>query len=288
MNLSHSSDIQISDYDLLRKFYGRDLGGEQYFNWKHREDTPLNGNKRVIRSDVYGEKIGLIFSTQYHFSYNHNPLTINLIGDLGVDDRIKSSVLVKRLLLSAHCFKADASLCFSDDRKIAIYSTIFQRNLNTSNQIIAYDDTVIKTRCTNEEFTLCSLDNIDFNKFKNNFGRIKDGSYISYLKKHPCYHDIFAIQHNNQFAIFGKKTDFIELLDISDTSDSHFYWAIRASSYFHSCCKILLPRSLSLAICHETGVLQEKKPLNLMVSWYASASQRLDTDNTWICRLDRR
>lgn len=288
MHLSHSSDIQTSDYDLLRKFYGRDLGGVQYFNWKHREDSPLNGNKRVIRCDEDGEKIGLIFSTQYHFYYNNSSIMISLIGDFGVDDRIKSSVLVKRLLLSAHCFKADASLCFSDDRKIAIYSDIFQRNLMTSNQIIAYDETVIQTRYVNENFTHCPLKNIDFTKFKNNFGRIKDSNYLSYLNKHPNYHDIFAIQYKNYFAIFGRAASFIELLDISGTSDSHFYWAIRASSHFHSCCKILLPRSISLAICHETGIIQEKKPLNLLVSWYASANQILDANNTWVCRLDRR
>lgn len=288
MDFYHSSRIACSDYYLLRNFYGRDLGGERYFEWKHRKDTALNNKKRVIYCEDNGEKIGIIFTTQYQFSSNHGSLTVNLIGDLGVNDSIKSPSLVKNLLLSAHCFESDASLCFSDDRKIAIYDAIFKRNLNTINQNIAYEDVTIKTFSTDQAYTTCPLDKVDFQNFRNHLGRSKDKNYLSYLEKHPCYRDVLAIQNTQFTAILGVTDDFVEVLDISGTSNEHFLWAIRASNAFHEVCKILLPRSRTALLCHATGELLETKPLNLMVSWYTEAKYTFDTDNTWICRLDRR
>lgn len=288
MDFYHSSHIECSDYYLLRNFYGRDLGGKKYFEWKHREDVPLDNKKRVTYCEYKGEKIGLIFTTQYHFSSGHGPITINMIGDLGVNDSIKSPGLVKNLLLYAHCFKSDASLCFSDDRKIAIYSAIFRRNLNTINQVISYEEVLIKTQETGKAPAVCTLNEVDFTCFSNHLGRNKDDSYLAYMETHPAYLDILAIKYESFTAILGVTADFVEVLDISGTSDEHFIWAIRASHSFHANCKILLPRSRVSVLCNAVGELLEIKPLNLMVSWYAEPKCVFDQDNTWICRLDRR
>lgn len=288
MDFYHTSHIEYSDYYLLRNFYGRDLGGESYFDWKHRKDSPLDNKKRVTYCESDGEKIGLIFTTQYHFSSNQGSLKVNLIGDLGVNDSIKSPALVKNLLLSAHCFESDASLCFSDDRKISIYNAIFKRHLNTINQVVSYDEVEIKTIPAVKMFTTLPLNKINFICFNNYLGRRKDSSYLEYLQKHPCYLDVLAIQNNDFTAILGITEDFVEVLDISGTSNAHFIWAIRSSHYFHARCKILLPRTRRAEICHAAGELLVTKPLNLMVSWYTAPKFVFDADNTWICRLDRR
>lgn len=291
MTITLQPTIKNNDYWLLCRFYQRNLGGESYFTWKHIEDiydNKINPIKKVFHYKEDGKVLGIIISTQYNYLHNEKKLTVNVIGDLGVANEAESMLAVKKLLISSHCQNVDASICFSDDRKIKIYDTIFKRHIKTKNQIIPFNEVIIKTLPTKKNFTLTSLSKIEFNLFNNYLGRVKDHLYVMYLKKHPGYQDIFVIERGHLIVILGLTDEYVEILDISGTTSEHFRWAISASYHFHSNCKVLLPHLRAPSIYNEAGEIIENKKQNMMISWYSTPSVLFDDNHTWVCRVDRR
>lgn len=286
----YPSRVFDTDYDAISQFYGRDLGGKDFFTWKHFKDTdhlspPI---KRAYRHQSDHVTHGIIISTIYSFTYNLQHRTANIIGDLGIDDEIKSSSLIKNLLLAGHQQKTDIVICYSDDRKIAIYKKIFDKYTATTNHITPYADTLLQPEKCPAIFEEISAEKISEVSFYNNLGRKKDINYFYYLQQHPLYQRFHFIKYKDFYCVLGLTRDYAEILELSHTCDEIFFWAIHASQYFHIRCKVLLPKSRFEKLTAKTAKIINKKDFNLLLSFNKGKELDFDPAHTWISRLERR
>ncbi len=285
-----ASEIKESDYKIISEFYGRDLGGYRFFIWKHFADidnqqAPI---KNVLRYPDNVTPQGIIISSLYSFGYNQQHRTINLIGDLGIEDSVKSPNLVKHLILSASLKPSDCVLCFSDNRKIRVYKKIFDKWTDCTNIIIPFYDTIIQPQTRAVKFCEIPIDNLDSLLFINNLGRIKDAHYFTYLLKNPRYQRFHTLQHGEFYCVLGITADYAEIVELSNTTDEIFAWAIQVSQHFHRYCKILLPQQRFSLLTQTATAIIEQKEFNLLLSMRPGKSFDIDPEHTWVSRLDRR
>lgn len=286
----YPSRVCETDYDTISQFYGRNLGGKEFFFWKHFKDTDhLNlPVKRAYRRKSEHVTQGIIISTLYHYTYNHQEITANIIGDLGIDDTVKSTSLIKNLLLAGHQQNTDIVICYSDDRKIAIYKKIFDKYTATTNHIASYVDTLLLSQRSSAIFEEISAEKISEASFHNNLGRNKDINYFYYLQQHPLYERFYFIKYKDFYCAFGLTSDYVEILELSHTCDEIFLWAIHASHYFHVRCKVLLPKSRFEKLTDKTSKILNQKNFNLLLSFSKGKELNFDPAHTWISRLERR
>ncbi|KNC15566.1 hypothetical protein AC790_04320 [Pantoea sp. RIT-PI-b] len=290
INYLSPSHLFETDYEIISHFYGRDLGGKDFFIWKHLIDIDRfkKPTKRTFRHQDNLVTQGIIVSTLYSFSYNNQYRTANIIGDLGIDDTVKSPKLLKDLLLAGHQQNTDMVICYSDDRKIAIYKKIFDKYTLTSNYIIPFIDTLLQPNNLSTHFDEINPEELGKVFFSNNLGRLKDQDYFAYLQKNPLYRRFYFLQHDDFYCVLGLTDDYVEILELSHTSNEIFQWAIQASRAFHCYCKVLLPKSRFTQLTVHIPHLINLKPLNLLLSFHHGKELDINPDHIWISRLERR
>lgn len=285
-----ASQITEDDYALIREFYGRDLGGKEYFIWKHfiDNDERFSPVKKVFHYPARQTSLGMIISTRYQFTFNQHLLTTNLLGDLGINETVKSPGLVKKLLLAGYQNQNGLVLCFSDNRKIAIYKKIFDKYTASTNFIVPFIDALLQPALLPVAYREVCSEALVKATFTNILSRTKDRCYFRYLLKNPLYHRFHFLQHNDFYCVLGITAEYAEILELSHTCDAIFQWAIQASRTFHVYCKVLLPekRFIHLTSC-VTSVIS-KKEVNLLTSLPLQTDFSFDPQHIWISRLERR
>ncbi|WCM22247.1 hypothetical protein NDK50_29975 [Paraburkholderia bryophila] len=279
--------IRESDYELLARFYGRDLGGQSYFNWKNFLD-PLDSRHAESQAICYEESsacLGIAYSRHYLFRLNSREFRVNLIGDLGVDRRCRSGPVAVALIRHAIDPESDLIVCFSDDRKTLVYQKILTRYFTPTTQVIRYTE----VRCRpvgHEPYREIEADAIPDTAWRNHFGRKRNRQASDYLKCHPLYRTIHYLQHEDKYLTLGVSEDCADVVDLSDTSESHILWGLGVAAQFNETCRILLHESRLPAVSRTIPVLHEK-PLCMLIG-YLKDVPIFDEQRVWIGRLDRR
>lgn len=279
--------IQEGDYELLTRFYGRDLGGRSYFNWKNFLD-PRDSQyveAQAICFEENSECLGIAYSRHYTFRLNDRAFRVNLIGDLGVDPRCRSGPVAVDLIRHAIDTEGDLIVCFSDDKKIAPYQKILIRHFTRKTQVIRYAE----VRCRPggvEPYTEIDADTIPDSVWRNHFGRERNRQCNDYLKCHPLYRTVHYLRHEDKYLALGISEDCADVVDLSDTSESHIRWCLGVASQFSETCRILLHESHLPALSRTTSVLHEK-PLCMLIG-YLNDVPFFDEQRIWIGRIDRR
>lgn len=284
------SDIKEEHYKLLADFYGRDLGGEAFFKWKHFLDP--NYQKERNRKGIYYKSLssclGIFMSKVYEYQFNERHFVINLMGDLGISKSVKSSRVLIDFFQHAHLDGVDLEICYSDDRKIKTYKKIFEKYFTDSTQVIPFVELVL-TSSHIESYQFFDPYDISTYSLSNNLGREKNRQAIEYTKLHPLYDDIHYVEKDGMYAIVGVNDECAEILDMSGTSDRHFEWSINVAMNFHSRCKILTPKPrISKVIEITKSDVKSEKPINMLIGFHNTTIPTFDPENTWVCRIDRR
>ncbi|CAE6787613.1 hypothetical protein R69927_05450 [Paraburkholderia domus] len=279
--------MQEMDYDLLTHFFERDLGGKHYFNWKNFHD-PLGcepSNHQAICFEENEECLGIMYSRNYEFRINNRELAVNLLGDLGVDKRCKSRNVIINLFRHAYNNKSDLVMCFSDARKILTYEKIFHKYFTPRTQIIDYTEVTCQPQPV-ESRTLTELHHIPDYVWRNHLGRKRDQRTSNYLGSHPLYQKIHYLRDEEKYLTVGITEEYAEVIDISDTTASHFTWGLGVAALFRKNCRVLLHSKHAPRIIENMPVLLEK-PVYMLVG-YLTDLPILDRDRVWIGRIDRR
>ncbi|MFL9902603.1 hypothetical protein PQR71_31450 [Paraburkholderia fungorum] len=279
--------MQETDYDLLTHFFERDLGGRQYFNWKNFHDPLACGpfNHQAVCFEENEKCLGIMYSRNYEFRINNREIIVNLLGDLGVDKCCKSRNVIINLFRHAHNNKADLVMCFSDARKILAYQKIFNKYFTPITQIIGYTEVTCRPLPI-ESGKLIESRDIPDSIWKNQLGRKRDQRTSDYLAAHPLYQKIHYLHDEDKYLTIGITEEYAEVIDISDTTESHFKWSLGVAALFRKNCRILLHEKYVPGIIENIPVLLEK-PVYMLIG-YLNDVPILDQDRVWIGRLDRR
>lgn len=282
--------VSEKDYQSVRLFYGRDLGGKAFFDWKHFQDVDCGQvpKKQIYRYQQQQRIKGIVISTCYTFYYNQQQRRAIVIGDLGIEDTLKSTNIVKQLVLSGHQQPSDIIICHSDHRKIAIYKKIFEKCTDTNNLIIPFLDVVIESQATAACYQAVAPQHFAEVSFHNNLGRRKDNHYFNYLQQHPLYTCFHFIRNKDFYCVIGMREEYAEIVELSSTSNEIYHWAIAATLNFHARCKILVPQARLEYLIKKSSKLISQKDLNLLISSYPNQALDFDPDHLWISRLERR
>lgn len=126
-------DITEDNYILINDFYRRDIGGLDYFIWKNLKEKKYNLSSEIKaclykRNDIY---LSIVITRKCEFSLKHRRISVNILSDFGVNESVKSRTLVIESARQTHRDDIDATVCYSDERKIKCYSKIL-RNISVA------------------------------------------------------------------------------------------------------------------------------------------------------------
>jgi hypothetical protein len=279
--------IRDEHYDLLTNIYGRDLGGKDFFKWKHYSDPyskNSNNHSGIFYKGTAGER-GVFLPKKFDFQFNGQKFKLNLMGDLGISKCSKSSKLVIDFFKHAHADDVDIELCFSDDRKILVYQKIFNKYFTKQTEIKKFIEVTYQPDENVQYQEICIKKLIDV-PFTNNLGRTKDHKYLNYLKLHPLYETFHFVNRDDFYSVIAINNDVAEIMDISHHSIDCLRWAAGVASSFSKECRILLPEEKFDAVVEGAIMINSIKKIHMLLAYYNSELYPLG--DIWISRLDRR
>ncbi|WP_387692766.1 hypothetical protein [Photorhabdus sp. RM71S] len=161
VNLNYE-DITEENYILINNFYKRDIGSLGYFIWKNMKEMEYNLSSE-IKAFFYKINdicLSILITRKCEFTLKHRRVSINMLSDFGIDESVKSPTLIIESAKQTHSNDVDATVCYSDERKIKCYSKIFEKYICSRVNVFDFTEIVVEG-CTKIDVDLRDFNEID-------------------------------------------------------------------------------------------------------------------------------
>ncbi|WP_434526774.1 hypothetical protein [Photorhabdus asymbiotica] len=288
INLKYE-DITEENYILINNFYKRDVGSFDYFIWKNMEEKKYNLSSEIKaflykRNDIY---LSIVITRKCEFSLKYRRVSINMLSDFGIDESVKSRTLIIESAKQTHRNDVDATVCYSDERKIKCYAKIFEKYI--CSRVNVFDFTEILVEGT----TKIDVDLSDFNEIDNInrinfFGREVNNNWIAYSKQCPRYGDIKLLTVGKELAILGFDDITVEVIGLSNIAPHTIMSIIDSCLAIRKKCRIILPNPIYSELQDGLSKHSIMNKFSMMVAWHTEEDFNLRHEDIFISRIDKR
>ncbi|NHB93536.1 hypothetical protein C5469_15855 [Photorhabdus cinerea] len=282
-------DITDENYILINNFYKRYIGSLDYFIWKNMKEKKYNLSSEIKaflskRDDIY---LSIVITRKCEFSLKHRRVSINILSDFGIDESVKSRTLIIESAKQTHRNDVDATVCYSDARKIKCYSKIFEKYI--CNRVNIFDFTEILV----EGSTKIDVDLNDFHEIDNInrinfFGREVNNNWIAYSKQCPYYSDIKLLTLGKELAILGFDDITVEVIGLSNTDPHTIMSIIDSCLAIRRKCRIILPNPIYYELQYGLRKHNIINKFSMMIAWHTEEDFNLRHEDIFISRIDKR
>lgn len=282
-------DVTEDNYILINDFYKRDIGSLDYFIWKNLKEKKYNLSSEIKAclykiNDIY---LSIVITRKCEFNLKHRRVSVNILSDFGVNDSVKSRTLIIESVRQTHRNDIDATICYSDERKIKCYSKIFKKYI--CSRVDVFDFTEIEVEGdTNIDVELNDLNEIDSINRINFFGRKVNNNWIAYAKQCPRYRDIKLLTVGEEVAILGFDDTTVEVIGLSNTAPYAVLAIIDSCLAIRGKCRIILPNPIYSELQSRLGKYSIINRFSMMIAWHTEEDFNLCHENIFISRIDKR
>ncbi|WP_118987068.1 hypothetical protein [Photorhabdus sp. CRCIA-P01] len=282
-------DITEDNYILLNNLYKHDIGDLDYFIWKNIEEKKYNLSSEIKafsfkRNDTH---LSIVIARKCEFNLKHKLVPINMLSDFGIDESVKSRTLIIESAKQTHRNDVDATVCYSDARKIKCYSKIFEKYICSRVNVFDFTEIVV------EGYTEIDVDLIDFNEIDkinkiNFFGREVNNDWIAYSKQCPRYTDIKLLTVGKELAILGFDDTTVEVIGLSNTAPGTIMSVIDSCLAIRKKCRIILPNPIYSELQSRLNKYSIINKFSMMIAWHTEEDFNLCHEDIFISRIDKR
>ncbi|WP_235525432.1 hypothetical protein [Photorhabdus heterorhabditis] len=282
-------DITDENYILINNFYKRYIGSLDYFIWKSLKEKKYNISSEIKaflskKNDIY---LSILITRKCEFSLKYRRVSINMLSDFGVDESVKSRTLIIESAKQTHRNDIDATVCYSDTRKIKCYSKIFEKYMCSRVNIFDFTEILV------EGSTEIDVDLSDFNEIDNInkinfFGREVNNNWIAYAKQCPYYSDIKLLAVGKELAILGFDDTTVEVIGLSNTAPGTIISVIDSCLAMRTKCRIILPNPIYAELQSRLNKHSIINKFSMMIAWHTEEDFNLRHEDIFISRIDKR
>ncbi|ETS31417.1 hypothetical protein BB987_13855 [Photorhabdus temperata] len=282
-------DVTEDNYILLNNLYKRNIGSLDYFIWKNIKEKKYNISSEIKafslkRNDTY---LSIVIARKCEFSLKHRQVSINMLSDFGIDECVKSRTLIIESAKQTHRNDVDATVCYSDERKIKCYSKIFEKYICDRVNVFDFTEIIV------EGATKIDVDLSDFNEIDNIskinfFGREVNRDWIAYSKQCPCYKYIKLLTVGKELAILGFDDTTVEVIGLSNTSPRTIISIINACFAIRTKCRIILPNPIYSELQSRLSKHNIINKFSMMIAWHTEEDFNLCHEDIFINKIDKR
>ncbi|OCQ52143.1 hypothetical protein Ppb6_02650 [Photorhabdus australis subsp. thailandensis] len=282
-------DITEDNYILINDFYKRDVGSLDYFIWKNLKEKKFNLSSEIKAclykiNDIY---LSIVITRKCEFSLKHRRVSVNILSDFGVNESVKSRTLVIESVRQTHRDDIDATVCYSDERKIKCYSKIFEKYICSKVNVFDFTEIVVEGD-TKIDVELNDFNEIDSINRINFFGREVNNNWISYSKQCPYYSDIKLLTIGKELAILGFDDITVEVIGLSNTAPHTIMSIIDSCLAVRKKCRIILPNPIYSELQDGLSKHSIINKFSMMIAWHTEEDFNLRHEDIFISRIDKR
>ncbi|MCW7548835.1 hypothetical protein OO184_13055 [Photorhabdus sp. APURE] len=282
-------DITEENYILINNFYKRDIGSLDYFIWKNMKEKKYNLSSEIKaflykRNDIY---LSIVITRKCEFSLKHRRVSINMLSDFGIDKSVKSRNLIIESVKQTHRNDVDATVCYSDERKIKCYARIFEKYICSRADIFDFTEIVVEG-CTKIDVDLSDFNEVDNINKVNFFGREVNNDWIAYSQQCPRYRDIKLLTVGKELAILGFDDATVEVIGLSNTTPGTIISVIDSCLAIRQKCRIILPNPIYSELQSRLNKHSVINKFSMMIAWHTEEDFNLCHENIFISRIDKR
>ncbi|MCC8464409.1 hypothetical protein [Photorhabdus bodei] len=288
VNLNYE-DITEENYILINNFYKRDIGSLDYFIWKNMKEKKYHLSSEIKaffykRNDIC---LSILITRKCEFTLKHRRISINMLSDFGIDESVKSPTLIIESAKQTHSNDVDATVCYSDERKIKCYSKIFEKYICSRVNVFDFTEVVVE-ECTKVNVDLRDFNEIDNINKINFFGREVNNNWIAYSKQCPHYSDIKLLTVGKELAILGFDDTTVEVIGLSNTAPGTIISVIDSCLAIRTKCRIILPNPIYSELQSRLSKHSIINKLSMMIAWHTEENFNLRHEDIFISRIDKR
>ncbi|NHB87891.1 hypothetical protein [Photorhabdus tasmaniensis] len=282
-------DITKENYILLNNFYKRDIGSLDYFIWRNLKEKKYNLSSEIKAfsfkiNDTY---LSIVMARKCEFCLKNRLISINMLSDFGIDECVKSRTLIIESAKQTHRNDVDATVCYSDERKIKCYSKIFEKYICNRVNVFDFIEIVVEG-CTRIDVDLSDFNEIDNINKINFFGREVNNDWIAYSKQCPYYRDIKLLTVGKELAILGFDDITVEVIGLSSTAPRTIISVIDSCLAIREKCRIILPNPIYSELQSRLSKHSIINKFSMMIAWHTEDDFNLCHENIFISRIDKR
>ncbi|EQC01940.1 hypothetical protein [Photorhabdus temperata] len=282
-------DITEDNYILLNNFYKRDIGSLDYFIWKNLKEKKYNLSNEIKALSFKRDDtcLSIVIARKCEFNLEHRQVSINMLSDFGVNESVKSRTLIIESARQTHRNDIDATVCYSDERKVKCYSKIFEKYICSKVNVFGFTEIVV------EGATKIDVDLNDFNEIDNInkinfFGRKVNNNWIAYAKQCPLYSDIKLLTVGEEVAILGFDDITVEVIGLSGTAPHTIMSIVDSCLAIRGKCRITLPNPIYSELQSRLSKHSIINKFSMMIAWHTEEDFNLCHENIFISRIDKR